>query len=110
MKRIILIIGGAVLLVAVVFVAVPKWERHREIQKAEELLGRELPPVIEPNSSSSPASPARAEVNLKVPFTSQAPTGNWDLPYQEACEEASALMAIRYVFANPITDPADAEA
>lgn len=33
-----------------------------------------------------------AEVNLDVPFTSQAPHANWDLPYQETCEEASALM------------------
>ncbi|MEK7116134.1 MAG: C39 family peptidase [Patescibacteria group bacterium] len=32
------------------------------------------------------------ELNLAVPFTSQAPTGEWALPYQEACEEASAIM------------------
>ena len=32
------------------------------------------------------------EFNLAVPFTSQAPTGEWALPYQEACEEASAIM------------------
>lgn len=32
------------------------------------------------------------EVNLDVPFTSQAPKSNWDMPYQEACEEASAIM------------------
>ncbi|MBI4138782.1 C39 family peptidase [Candidatus Uhrbacteria bacterium] len=32
------------------------------------------------------------ELNLDVPFTSQAPHANWDLPYQEACEEASSLM------------------
>lgn len=32
------------------------------------------------------------EINLAVPFTSQAPFGNWQLPYQEACEEASVLM------------------
>jgi hypothetical protein len=33
-----------------------------------------------------------AEANLDVPFTSQAPHANWDYPYQEACEEASAIM------------------
>jgi hypothetical protein len=32
------------------------------------------------------------EVNLDVPFTTQAPHANWDYPYQEACEEASAIM------------------
>lgn len=36
------------------------------------------------------------EMNLDVPFTSQAPTGNWNLPYQEACEEASAIMVDGY--------------
>lgn len=36
------------------------------------------------------------EINLDVPFTSQAPTGDWNLPYQEACEEASAIMVDGY--------------
>lgn len=35
-------------------------------------------------------------VNLKIPFVSQAPHRNWDMPYQEACEEASAIMASLY--------------
>ncbi len=36
------------------------------------------------------------EVNLNVPFLSQAPKQNWDMPYQEACEEASMLMVNAY--------------
>lgn len=35
--------------------------------------------------------------NLDVPFYSQAPTGDWGMPYQEACEEASLLLAWYYV-------------
>lgn len=35
--------------------------------------------------------------NLEIPFTSQAPHGNWNLPYQEACEEASMIMAAHYL-------------
>lgn len=31
-------------------------------------------------------------LNIKMPFYSQAPFANWDLPYQEACEEASILL------------------
>ncbi|MBT4447426.1 MAG: hypothetical protein HOD06_01655 [Candidatus Komeilibacteria bacterium] len=38
-------------------------------------------------------------VNLDVPFTSQAPTVNWDPPYQDACEEASFLM-VDYYYKN----------
>ncbi len=30
--------------------------------------------------------------NLPVPFTSQAPSGNWAEPWQNACEETSILM------------------
>lgn len=33
---------------------------------------------------------------LQVPFTAQAPTGNWDELHGEACEEASAIMAAAY--------------
>lgn len=32
------------------------------------------------------------DVNLDVPFTSQAPYSNWNEPYQNACEEASSIM------------------
>lgn len=35
-------------------------------------------------------------LNLNIPFASQAPFGNWDMPYQETCEEASVIMAHRY--------------
>jgi len=36
------------------------------------------------------------EINLAVPFTSQAPKQVWDMPYQEACEEAAMLMVDSY--------------
>ncbi|MFH1667826.1 MAG: C39 family peptidase [Candidatus Komeilibacteria bacterium] len=36
------------------------------------------------------------EINLDVPFMVQAPEANWDLPYQEACEEASLIMLHYY--------------
>lgn len=50
------------------------------------------------------------EINLDIPFTSQAPHRNWDLPYKEFCEEASVLMAISYVkgLAIPNADFANA--
>ena len=53
------------------------------------------------------------EINLAVPFTSQAPHANWDLPYKETCEEASLYMVHAYyegVKAGKIAaDTADAE-
>ncbi|OGE80783.1 MAG: hypothetical protein A3E98_03505 [Candidatus Doudnabacteria bacterium RIFCSPHIGHO2_12_FULL_48_11] len=37
------------------------------------------------------------EVNLAVPFTSQAPHKIWDEEHNEFCEEASVLMAAHYI-------------
>jgi len=42
---------------------------------------------------------ANTSINLDVPFTSQAPTANWEQPYQDACEEASVLM-VDYYYQN----------
>lgn len=44
------------------------------------------------------------EINLAVPFTSQAPTANWDLPWNDACEEASFLMVDYYYQNKTIPD------
>ncbi|MFA6183833.1 MAG: C39 family peptidase [Parcubacteria group bacterium] len=36
-------------------------------------------------------------INIKVPFLSQAPLGNWDMRHEEACEEASLIMLRAYL-------------
>ena len=41
-----------------------------------------------------------AIVALPVPFTPQAPQANWEMPYQEACEEASMVMVVEYFNGN----------
>src|SRR3989338_7600455 len=47
-----------------------------------------------------------AESNLAVPFTVQAPTTDWNQPYQDACEEASVLMVKEYYAKGPrLIDP-----
>lgn len=43
--------------------------------------------------------PVPEEFNLAMSFTPQAPHANWNLPYQEACEEASAAM-VHYYWAD----------
>lgn len=68
--------------------------------------------VVQPSPVTTTASPVRstplvdpftfegvrpAEANLAVPFMLQAPKQNWDMPYQEACEEASLLMAQNFL-------------
>lgn len=37
-------------------------------------------------------------LNIEMPFYAQAPTGDWGMPYQEACEEASVLLAANLFF------------
>lgn len=41
-------------------------------------------------------------VKLDVPFLCQAPYANWDMPWQEACEEATIIMAIHYIREEPL--------
>ena len=43
-----------------------------------------------------PTATTKTAIILPVPFTSQAPEGNWAEPWQEACEEASLLMTAHY--------------
>lgn len=43
------------------------------------------------------------EYNLAVPFQAQAPFANWDMPYQEACEEASLIMAYKFFMGRPLS-------
>lgn len=78
-----------------------------------------LPPAVGYDSEKTPPAPDSvsgapdaalpAEVNLAIPFTSQAPRQNWDLPYQEFCEEASTLMAASYVKNESLAGPDDAD-
>lgn len=79
-------------------------------ERYENFTAEKLPEAVVPETAVRPALPTIAGVeveaetekplpvsfNLRVPFTTQAPHANWDLPYQEACEEASALIVHHY--------------
>lgn len=93
-------------------------ERQRIIAEQEKVM---LPPPEVLSSSSAPhisssvvssvAVPdtsVRAAVNWDVPFTSQAPLANWDEVHQEACEEASVLMVLRYFQGKLLGTPEEA--
>ncbi len=49
------------------------------------------------------------EINLNIPFTSQAPTANWEQPYQDACEEATLLMVDYYYTKKEFPSPEEVE-
>ncbi len=116
MKRLLLICGGCILLLGGLF-----WFRGplrsfwQDVTKpalpsAQEFLPRVVSssvpvspvpvvkPIIKPSTPPATKDPfvwegaLPIEKNLAVPFLSQAPTLNWAMPFQEACEEASAIM------------------
>lgn len=62
------------------------------------------PSVETETPKSTESKVASASANLSIPFATQAPSGNWGMPYQEACEEASIIMVHKY-FANEALTP-----
>lgn len=67
-------------------------EEDKPIEEEEE----SLPPIDVPEPLPEDSSGFPASFNLAVPFTPQAPHANWDLPYQETCEESSILMVHQF--------------
>lgn len=59
-------------------------------------------------SEESESDNIPVEFMLSVPFTSQAPFGDWGMPYQEACEEAAALV-VHYFYQGDSFTPAIAD-
>ncbi|MBI2453871.1 C39 family peptidase [Candidatus Peregrinibacteria bacterium] len=57
--------------------------------------------VVDKTAAAEPPLSA----NLQIPFVPQAPFGDWSLPYKEACEEASLIMA-HYYFIGKTLSPA----
>lgn len=62
-------------------------------------LQKEEPQTTQEKSEQKPVE-LPAELNLQMTFYSQAPFGNWDYPWQEACEEASVLLVANEYFGH----------
>ncbi len=107
-----------------------RWRETREIPQTEtipsgtEKIVYPKPTVPNPEPEVSVDSPAPEtntvkektlakpeKVLLGVPFTSQAPKTVWDAMHEDACEEASLIMARHYIEGTEIesTDSADQE-
>jgi len=55
-------------------------------------VGKKMPEPLIQEKIAEEKSILPESYNLGVPFTSQAPEANWQIPFKEACEEASVLM------------------
>lgn len=61
-------------------------------------------PITDPSSEPSASGGELPEqINLDVTFYSQAPDADWGMPWQEACEEASLILAYYYATDQPLT-------
>lgn len=72
--------------------------QHR-YQPSQEVAQIEQSPPIKTatdNATGTPPSALPKTFLLKIPFSPQAPTGNWDTLHNEACEETSAIMAATF--------------
>lgn len=123
LKRFVTVTLGSALLIGLSWSAITRIQDVRERrEKVLEQTEVERPPVQErpvvtqsssvssaEASEAPPETPSAGAVNWNVPFTSQAPHGEWDAVHKEACEEASILMVLRFFRDEPITSPDDAE-
>ena len=64
-----------------------------EIKKENEIKKEEI--VITPIATTTEKTKI-TEIDLNVPFSSQAPFSDWSEPYQNACEETAAMMVAKY--------------
>lgn len=85
-----------------------------KLYRAQKFIKEEVPIAVSPEDiQKNPASTLAAvatttavveapnlppSLNLSLPFYTQAPFGNWDFPWQEACEEASILLVANAYF------------
>ena len=114
--KILLTIVTALLLSIALLVLLPNRERESPGPESSTVTGTspsllvpdDRPPTAEKEDTSTPAvqnpmievpwTMPTETVLLDVPFTSQAPYGQWsDRTYQDGCEEAALLMAARYM-------------
>ncbi len=109
-QRSIVVLSASVVFIVAAFLIVHALESRLERTRLMKLQEQISKPPVEPFSSGTRSETvSRSAVNWDVPFTSQAPHAVWDSFHEEACEEASVLMVLRYFSGRPILGPDDAE-
>ena len=107
-KNTIIFLAIAVMALIAVLVGALIWPSDGQNQTAQSqpTQGASLEKLPSPKLEASvtlkpptPTNPKTEYVLMSVPFTAQAPLGNWgDLRQEDGCEEASALMAMYWVY------------
>lgn len=75
-------------------------QRENDLSDSIATITHSIATTTLPSVVSKPQQQRRTlkkELNLAIPFQSQAPFADWGQPYQEACEEASIIMVDAYL-------------
>lgn len=95
-----------ILIILVVFGMARLYAYRGQVRDFYNSLGQEALPQAKTISEikiPQKVEPLPLEVNLDVPFSSQAPFANWDFPYKEACEEMSMILVHYFYQGKSIT-------
>lgn len=97
----ILILGSAYFLISKSKTTTLSESQSQSSQQnsAQNLSSAEQSPTNNSNTNTDGTNeekPLPTKVSLKVPFSPQAPTANWDELHNQACEEVSGIMANAY--------------
>jgi len=74
-------------------------QSSKQLEQIEPAPAIEQPLKVEPKAEDSNLS---SNVDWPVPFAMQAPFSNWDMPYQEMCEEAALVLTAKYYNKEPL--------
>lgn len=81
----------------------PPAVQEQDVPEDEHIGTSPQPPAPQPSSPQANQQITET-IEFAVPFTPQAPFGDWSDPrQQDGCEEASILMAMRWVRGEPLT-------
>ncbi|MSR84873.1 hypothetical protein EXS71_00285 [Candidatus Uhrbacteria bacterium] len=78
------------------FMRVPTSTGRGEPMRSPSDRGQAIKPGQTHGSAPTTTKKFPSQVNLAIPFLLQAPTHKWIQPYEDACEEASAIMVDAY--------------
>lgn len=103
-KKLKAVVLGIILLLLAVGLLTLRNFRERKLETEKSNLPKTTSLTVSPSLTSSKSTkiedttttPIPSELNLDVPFISQAPLSNWDQEHEEFCEEATVLMASKY--------------
>lgn len=78
-------------------------QEKEEIDTENEEVIAELEDIENDDTRVVVAENLPEEINLAIPFFAQAPDGDWALPWKEACEEASIVLAAYFLNGKKLT-------